>query len=484
MAAIRCSFRTACSPKVCRQLSEITSPFFRQQHTKSIEEYGSLNVRASSELRYFNNKDVKPLSEFLSDKFGRHHTYLRISLTERCNLRCQYCMPEEGVQLSQYNELLTTEEIIQLAKLFVSEGVNKIRLTGGEPLIRKDIVELCAELSSLDGLETLALTTNGITLKRKLPQLQDAGLKSINISLDTLEPKKFEFLTRRKGWHKVMESIDCALDLGYHPLKINCVVMRGLNDDEVCDFVALTKEKVKNGAELSSLDGLETLALTTNGITLKRKLPQLQEAGLKSINISLDTLEPKKFEFLTRRKVLKLEFLIEVKNRSVYHVRDNVASELFMINACSPGWHKVMESIDCALDLGYHPLKINCVVMRGLNDDEVCDFVALTKEKLYLDVVAIASAVHLATQYHTSRLALREKLKPLLLTFLFFQLWYDKVCLFGNAEVSLRDALRAKTSDEEMLEIIGAAVKRKKKQHAGMFNIVKQKNRPMILIGG
>ncbi|XP_067019873.1 molybdenum cofactor biosynthesis protein 1-like [Acropora muricata] len=389
MAAIRCSFRTACSPKVYRQLSEITSPFFRQQHTKSKEEYGSLNVRASSELRYFNNKDVKPLSEFLSDKFGRHHTYLRISLTERCNLRCQYCMPEEGVQLSQYNELLTTEEIIQLAKLFVSEGVNKIRLTGGEPLIRKDIVELCAELSSLDGLETLALTTNAITLKRKLPQLQEAGLKSINISLDTLEPKKFEFLTRRKGWHKVMESIDCALDLGYHPLKINCVVMRGLNEDEVCDFVALTKEKPLD------VRFLEYMPFDGNKWNFKK-----------------------------------------------------LVSYTEMLDRISQRWPDVTKLSDHQNDTS------KAYKVPGFAGQ--IGFITSMSE-------------HFCGGCNRLRLTADGNLK---------------VCLFGNAEVSLRDALRAKTSDEEMLEIIGAAVKRKKKQHAGMFNIVKQKNRPMILIGG
>ncbi|XP_022793857.1 molybdenum cofactor biosynthesis protein 1-like [Stylophora pistillata] len=201
------------------------------------------NIKSSRQRKYFKDQEIRPLSDFLTDKFGRHHTYLRISLTERCNLRCQYCMPEEGVELSPNSELLTTEEIVSLAKLFVGEGINKIRLTGGEPLVRKDIVELCEELGRIEGLETLAMTTNGITLARKLPQLKRVGLNLLNISLDTLVPQKFEFVTRRKGWHKVMESIDCALELGYNPVKVNCVVMRGLNEDEVCNFVEMTQNK-------------------------------------------------------------------------------------------------------------------------------------------------------------------------------------------------------------------------------------------------
>lgn len=185
-------------------------------------------------------------SNMLVDSFGRLHTYLRISLTERCNLRCQYCMPAEGVDLTSSSKLLTRNEIIRLANLFVSSGVNKIRLTGGEPTIRKDIDDICLELSNLKGLKTLAMTTNGIVLARRLPKLKECGLTAINISLDTLVPAKFEFMTRRKGLEKVMESINAAIDLGYNPVKVNCVIMRGFNDDEICNFVELTREKPIN----------------------------------------------------------------------------------------------------------------------------------------------------------------------------------------------------------------------------------------------
>lgn len=161
-----------------------------------------------------------PVSDMLVDSFGRLHTYLRISLTERCNLRCHYCMPAEGVELTPNPKLLSQNEIVRLANLFVSAGVDKIRLTGGEPTIRKDIEEICLQLSNLKGLKKLAITTNGLVLAKKLPRLKECGLNLVNISLDTLIPAKFEFMTRRKGHERVMESIDAAIDLGYNPVKV------------------------------------------------------------------------------------------------------------------------------------------------------------------------------------------------------------------------------------------------------------------------
>lgn len=182
-------------------------------------------------------------SHILVDNFKRKHTYLRISLTERCNLRCQYCMPEEGIDLTPNDKILTRQEIHKIAKLFVDAGVDKIRLTGGEPLVRKDIEDIAADLGSLPGLKTLAMTTNGIVLARKLPALHKAGLNLLNISLDTLDPDKFVLITRRNGHEKVLESIHLAIDMGYRPVKINCVVMRGINDQEIGDFVAMTQNK-------------------------------------------------------------------------------------------------------------------------------------------------------------------------------------------------------------------------------------------------
>ena len=167
----------------------------------------------------------EPVSNMLVDSFGRKHTYLRISLTERCNLRCQYCMPAEGAELTASPQLLSQNEIVRLANIFVSSGVNKIRLTGGEPTVRKDIDDICLQLSNLKRLKTLAMTTNGITLAKKLPRLKECGLSLLNISLDTLVPAKFEFMTRRKGHDRVLNSIDAAIELGYSPVKVCFIVM-------------------------------------------------------------------------------------------------------------------------------------------------------------------------------------------------------------------------------------------------------------------
>ncbi|CAG8654929.1 3709_t:CDS:2, partial [Paraglomus occultum] len=187
----------------------------------------------------------RPFSNFLTDKFNRQHTYLRISVTERCNLRCTYCMPAEGIDLTPSDKLLSSDEIIRIARLFVSQGVTKIRLTGGEPTIRKDIVDLVGELNKLKplGLQTIAMTSNGIALPKKLPQLVENGLNLLNISLDTLDPLKFELITRRKGLNQVIRTIDQAISLGLRPIKVNCVVMRGINDQEVADFVEFTRDR-------------------------------------------------------------------------------------------------------------------------------------------------------------------------------------------------------------------------------------------------
>uniref|UniRef100_A0A7S1CNV5 GTP 3',8-cyclase n=1 Tax=Bicosoecida sp. CB-2014 TaxID=1486930 RepID=A0A7S1CNV5_9STRA len=179
----------------------------------------------------------------LTDSFGREHTYLRISLTERCNLRCRYCMPAEGVTLSEASHLLTSEEIVRLAALFVQAGVTKIRLTGGEPLVRRDAIDICAQLAALPGLQGLGITTNGLVLSRRLPRLRAAGVTGLNISLDTLDAKKFAALTRRQGFERVLKSIDDAVAEGIPSVKVNVVVMKGVNEEEVGDFVEMTRTK-------------------------------------------------------------------------------------------------------------------------------------------------------------------------------------------------------------------------------------------------
>ncbi|XP_045354045.1 molybdenum cofactor biosynthesis protein 1 isoform X2 [Leopardus geoffroyi] len=331
-------------------------------------------VEELSRRRQFLREHAAPFSAFLTDSFGRQHSYLRISLTEKCNLRCQYCMPEEGVPLTPKADLLTTEEILTLARLFVKEGVDKIRLTGGEPLIRPDVVDIVAQLHRLEGLRTIGITTNGINLARLLPQLQKAGLSAINISLDTLVPAKFEFIVRRKGFHKVMEGIHKAIELGYSPVKVNCVVMRGLNEDELLDFVALTE-----GLPLD-VRFIEYMPFDGNKWNFKKMV---------SYKEMLDTL---------RQQWPELEKLPE---------EESSTAKAFKV----PGF-------------------------RGQ-----VSFITSMSE-------------HFCGTCNRLRITADGNLK---------------VCLFGNSEVSLRDHLRAGASEEELLQIIGAAVGRKKRQHAELL---------------
>lgn len=176
----------------------------------------------------------------LFDSFNRAHTYLRLSLTERCNLRCIYCMPDTTPEAPPPPTHLTTPELLRVARLFASRGVTKIRLTGGEPLLRHDLVPVTRQLASIPGVSTLAITTNAVTLSRVLPRLLDAGLNSINISLDTLCPLRFELLTRRKGHARVLRAIDECL-AAQLPTKVNVVVMNAINDDELVPFVQMTE---------------------------------------------------------------------------------------------------------------------------------------------------------------------------------------------------------------------------------------------------
>lgn len=186
--------------------------------------------------------NLKPqtLNQIISDQFGRAHDYLRISLTERCNLRCVYCMPEEGIQLSEKESLMTHEEVIFIAKQFVDMGVKKIRLTGGEPLIKKNIEKIITELSALP--INLGITTNGILLDNFFELFKQSGIKDINISLDTLNKEKFNEITRRDYFDRVLNNINLYEANGFN-IKINNVLIKGVNDDEMFDFVEFTKTK-------------------------------------------------------------------------------------------------------------------------------------------------------------------------------------------------------------------------------------------------
>uniref|UniRef100_A0A060T230 Molybdenum cofactor biosynthesis protein 1 n=1 Tax=Blastobotrys adeninivorans TaxID=409370 RepID=A0A060T230_BLAAD len=352
----------------------------------------AVNTPSGSEVqaeRWQAIRHAKPFSAFLTDSFNRQHDYLRISITERCNLRCLYCMPEEGVELSPSDKLLTSDEIVKIATLFVSQGVRKIRLTGGEPSVRKDFMGLFERLGQIPGLEELCITSNGIALPRKLPKLKQYGLTGLNLSLDTLVEGKFMIMTRRKGLSQVLKCLDTALEVGVPSVKINCVVMRGQNEDEIVDFVNLTRHMPVEVRfiEYMPFDG--------------NKWNQQKMFSYREI---MDTIK-EQYPGLAR---------LPSKNGDT--------AKVFQVpgHAGTVGAITSMTSHFCG----------TCTRLRITCDGNL------------------------------------------------------KVCLFGNAEVSLRDMVRAGASDDELLQVIGTAVKNKKEKHAGLGVLENMKNRPMILIGG
>lgn len=331
--------------------------------------------------------EVNP--QVLTDSFGRFHTYLRISITERCNLRCKYCMPAEGVALRPRDELLSFEEIDRLARIFVSEGVTKIRLTGGEPLLRHDVDHLMEMLGRIDGLRTLAVTTNGLLLRKKLDRMRAAGVNLLNVSLDTLREDRFEFITRRAGLDVVLDAIERAINAGYEPLKINCVVMRGFNDDEIVDFVEFTRDHPVD------VRFIEYMPFTGNAWSDASFVPYTEMLSA-----------------------------IKTKYPDLRRLSDSP-------NDTSKAWG-----------------------VPGFAGQ--VGFITSMSE-------------HFCSSCNRVRLTADGSLK---------------VCLFGNAEVSLRDAIRTGADDEAIRSLVRMAVSRKKAAHAGMHAIASSENRPMILIGG
>ena len=177
------------------------------------------------------------------DQHNRDINYLRISVTDRCNLRCLYCMPKEGLSLIGHDDILRYEEILKFIRVAVKLGISKIRITGGEPLVRRGIVDFIARLKSIPGLNDISLTTNGIRLEDYAERLYQAGMTRINISLDSLNPKKYAEITRGGDLEAVLRGIDRVYRAGFSPIKINTVAIKGANDDEILDFARLTLDK-------------------------------------------------------------------------------------------------------------------------------------------------------------------------------------------------------------------------------------------------
>ena len=181
------------------------------------------------------------------DRYKRRINYLRISVTDRCNLRCRYCMPEEGVILQSHSSILSFDEIIAFVKEAVNLGVDKVRITGGEPLVRKGIVDLVAMISAIDGIKDLSMTTNATYLRRFAFDLAEAGLNRVNISLDTMDPDKYRWITRGGNIDEVLDGIDAAFEAGFKPVKLNCVIKENHNEP---DAKAVTEYGRSVGAEV------------------------------------------------------------------------------------------------------------------------------------------------------------------------------------------------------------------------------------------
>ena len=375
-------------------------------------------------------KDAKPFSDFLTDNFSRQHDYLRISITERCNLRCLYCMPEEGVPLSPQSHLLTTPEISYLSSLFVSQGVTKIRLTGGEPTVRKDIIPLMQQIGSLRsrGLRELALTTNGISLHRKLDDMVNAGLTGLNISLDTLDPFQFQIMTRRKGFDAVMKSIDRVLELNKLgagiKLKINAVVMRGMNEREIIPFVEMGREK---DIEVRFIEYMPFDGNKWN----KRKMVSYQEM--------LDII---------RQKYPSLQKASDHPNDTskTYQV-PGFAGRVGFITSMTHNFCGSCNRLRITTDGN---LK---VCLFGNSEVSLRDMLRKENDGHPFDQEAFEALQQV--EMNRSQGLLSDSATPS---------WAEK--------------------EAELLDIIGIAVKRKKEKHAGIGELENMKNRPMILIGG
>lgn len=217
----------------------------------------------------------------MKDQFGRRINYLRISVTDKCNLRCTYCMPEEGLDWIPKEELLSYEEIAEIVRQMAGMGLERIRLTGGEPLVRKDLARLAEMLAAVPGIRDIALSTNAVLLPRFAEDLRRAGVSRVNISLDTLRRESFEAIARRpvRFFDATLEGIEAAEEAGFDPIKINTVMMRGLNDGEFGDFARITLERPWHVRFIELMPVGENLHLTERFISADEMLGRIEEFG-------------------------------------------------------------------------------------------------------------------------------------------------------------------------------------------------------------
>ena len=219
------------------------------------------------------------------DGFGRRIEYLRVSVTDKCNLRCVYCMPEEGLEWLHRDQILTYEEIARVVAAMAPMGLRRVRITGGEPLVRRDVPELAAMLARVPGIDDLSLSTNAVLLEEQAAALRSAGVRRINVSLDSLRPDRIDALARRPGSAaRIMAGLDAAERVGFDPIKVNVVLMRGSNDDEIADFAALTRDRPWHVRFIELMPTGANLALSANAfISCGEALARLR---------AIDRLEP------------------------------------------------------------------------------------------------------------------------------------------------------------------------------------------------
>lgn len=222
----------------------------------------------------------------MKDRFGRNITYLRISVTDLCNLRCKYCMPESGVKSLCHSDILSIEEIVEIVKVASKNGIKKIRLTGGEPLVRRGFINLCEQISKIDEIEDIAITTNGVYLKDMADELFENKVRRINFSLDTLIKEKYNDITRRNDFDKTMESLFYVINKGFK-VKINVVLIGGFNDDEIQDFVNLANKYDLEVRFIELMQIGETAnwskdKFVSNKIVLE-KVPELEFDGVSGV---------------------------------------------------------------------------------------------------------------------------------------------------------------------------------------------------------
>ena len=175
------------------------------------------------------------------DRLGRSITYLRLSITDRCNLRCRYCMPEEGICQKSHSDMLTEDEMITAVEAAAALGITKLRITGGEPLIKRNVLAICQRAAAVEGIREVALTTNGVLLPKFAKPLKDAGISRLNISLDTLDPERYAYITRIGKLDGVLAGLEAALEAGFDKIKINAVLIGGFNDDRIREMAELTR---------------------------------------------------------------------------------------------------------------------------------------------------------------------------------------------------------------------------------------------------